>query len=62
VSESSIGLPLTDSALGVVSLLVGGNSWFGGPNTEAATWMVPLLHATVEVDGRVLVRNGNIVE
>jgi leucyl aminopeptidase (aminopeptidase T) len=60
--ETPGGLLANSSAAGVVGLMFGGNNWFGGPNPDASVWLVPLLRATVEVDGHVLVHDGKIVE
>ena len=47
---------------GVVSIAFGGNSGLGGKNQPVAGgWVVPLLKATVEADGKVIVRDGKLV-
>jgi hypothetical protein len=51
----------TDRGLGLVTVNFGGNRQFGGRN-EGGDWFVVLAGATLEADGRVLVRDGRIVE
>ena len=46
---------------GVVGMAFGNNSAFGGTLTTPRQWIVPLLRATVTVDDRVLVRDGQLV-
>lgn len=58
---SSRGNLLPEQSLGLVSLGFGDNSRFGGPNTNPP-WVVPLTHATVMVDGAVIVQGGRLVE
>jgi aminopeptidase len=50
-----------DNAAGVVSVNFSGNQELGGNNPPArGGWTVPLLRATVEADGKVLVRDGKL--
>ena len=56
----SYGPQLGNSA-GVVSINFGNNKALGGVNpTVGGGWTVPLLHATVEADGKVIVKDGKL--
>ncbi|GAC1654772.1 MAG: hypothetical protein NVS4B3_19050 [Gemmatimonadaceae bacterium] len=47
---------------GIVSFIFGNNVGIGGTNAQSASpWTVSLLKATVEADGRVIVRDGKLV-
>ena len=48
-------------AAGVVALNFGGNISLGGSLNDTRNWGVPLLRATLEADGTVLVRDGQLV-
>lgn len=57
----SYGTQLENSA-GVISIGFGGNQELGGANPPVAGgWFVPLLRATVEADGKLIVRDGQLV-
>ena len=49
-------------AAGMVWLRVGDNTFFGGANQGTTGFSFPLTNATVEADGRVIVRDGRLVE
>jgi len=46
---------------GVVYLSFGNNQLEGGKNTSSFSWSFPLTNATVEIDGKVVVKDGKIV-
>ena len=46
---------------GVVYLTFGNNQLEGGKNTSAFSWAFPMTNATVEIDGKVVVKDGKIV-
>lgn len=46
---------------GVVYLSFGNNQLDGGKNTSPFSWSFPLTNATVEIDGKVVVKDGKIV-
>jgi leucyl aminopeptidase (aminopeptidase T) len=50
-----------NTAAGMVYLGVGGNELHGGQNKAATGNSFPIANATVEVDGTVIVRNGQLV-
>jgi hypothetical protein len=52
---------VTDRGLGLVTVNFGDNRRFGGTN-QAGNWFVVLPGATLEADGRAIVRDGRIVE
>ncbi len=53
--------PQLETAAGVVSINFGNNQELGGINPAVAGgWTVPLLRATVEADGKVLVQDGKL--
>jgi leucyl aminopeptidase (aminopeptidase T) len=53
--------PQLETSAGVVSISFGSNQALGGVNPPAAGgWTVPLLKATVEADGKVIVRDGKL--
>ena len=49
------------SGAGVVYLSFGNNQLEGGKNTSAFSWSFPITNATVEIDGKVVVKDGKIV-
>jgi len=51
---------IPEQSLGLVSLSFGDNLRYGGTNT-APRWTVPLMRATVLVDGVAVIRDGQIV-
>jgi aminopeptidase len=51
-----------ESGTGVVYLSFGNNQLAGGKNTSTFSWSFPITNATVEIDGRVVVKNGKIVQ
>jgi leucyl aminopeptidase (aminopeptidase T) len=54
--------PQLEAAAGVVSINFGPNPDLSGTNPPVAGgWTVPLLRATVEADGKVIVRDGRLV-
>jgi aminopeptidase len=53
--------PQLETSAGVVSISFGPNQGLGGSNKPVpGGWTVPLLKATVEADGKVLVRDGKL--
>ena len=46
---------------GVVYLSFGNNQLEGGKNTSAFSWSFPITNATVEIDGKVVVKDGKVV-
>jgi hypothetical protein len=53
--------PQLEMSAGVVSLGFASNRALGGENPPVGGgWTVPLLHATVEADGKVIVRDGKL--
>ena len=46
---------------GVVYLSFGNNQLEGGKNTSPFSWAFPITNATVEIDGKVVVKDGKIV-
>jgi leucyl aminopeptidase (aminopeptidase T) len=52
---------LAQIAAGFVGLVFGNNLGLGGSQNDPHNWFVPLLHATVDADGTVLVRDGRLV-
>jgi leucyl aminopeptidase (aminopeptidase T) len=53
--------PQLENSAGVVSILFGANRGLGGSNDPVpGGWVVPLLKATVEADGKVIVRDGKL--
>ena len=48
-------------AAGMITLGLGDNVLLGGQNRDAGEFDFPLVNATLEVDGRVLIRNGEIL-
>src|SRR4051812_3792321 len=54
--------PQVESSAGLVSLALGANQSLGGSTPPVGGgWTVPLLKATVEADGKVIVRDGKLV-
>ena len=49
------------SAAGMVYITMGNNEGMGGQNHAQSNFSFPIANATVEVDGQVLVRNGQLV-
>ncbi|WP_375436483.1 aminopeptidase [uncultured Hymenobacter sp.] len=49
------------TAAGMVFLNIGNNELHGGQNKVAAGYSFPIANATVEVDGNVIIRNGQLV-
>jgi hypothetical protein len=56
------GMPLEQGGEGLVAIHFGDNRFFGGSNSDGPNWYVPLAKATVSVDGRTIVRDGQIVD
>jgi hypothetical protein len=53
--------PQLETSAGLVSINFGPNQGLGGSNPPVAGgWTVPLLHATVEADGKVIVKDGKL--
>jgi hypothetical protein len=52
---------VTDRGLGLVTVNFGDNRQFGGSN-RGGDWFVVLSGATLEADGKAVVREGRIVE
>lgn len=50
-----------ENGAGVVYLSFGNNQLEGGKNTSAFSWSFPLTNATVEIDGKVVVKDGKIM-
>jgi hypothetical protein len=55
------GFAGTASSEGLVSLFFGGNSDFGGTDYSASLWYVSLPKASVSVDGKPILRDGQFV-
>lgn len=49
------------NAAGLVSLAIGQNDLLGGANKDVGGFGFPVTHATVEVDGMVLIRDGRLM-
>lgn len=49
------------SGAGVVYLSFGNNQLEGGKNTSGFSWSFPIINATVEIDGKVVVKDGKVV-
>ncbi|WP_394348428.1 aminopeptidase [Hymenobacter jejuensis] len=49
------------SAAGMVFVSTGNNALFGGQNKTLGGYSFPIANATVDVDGKVIVRNGQLV-
>jgi len=49
------------TAAGVVYLSFGNNILDGGKNNSTFTWSFPILNGTVEIDGKVVVKDGKIM-
>lgn len=49
-------------AAGMVMIVFGANEMAGGENRTQSEWWFPVTRATVEVDGRVVVRDGRLVQ
>jgi leucyl aminopeptidase (aminopeptidase T) len=60
--RTPVGMPLETAGEGLVSIYFGDNRFFGGSNNDGLNWYVPLTKATVSVDGRTIVRDGQIVD
>jgi aminopeptidase len=53
--------PQFENGAGIVQISFGSNQNLGGANPPApGGWSVPLLHATVEADGKVIVKDGKL--
>jgi hypothetical protein len=53
--------PQLETSAGLVSLNFGSNQGLGGTNPPiSGGWTVPLLNATVEADGKVIVKDGKL--
>lgn len=52
---------VNDRGLGLITVNFGDNRQFGGSH-QSGNWFVALAGATLEADGRTLVRNGRILE
>ncbi|MFL5446952.1 MAG: hypothetical protein ACJ8AX_00260, partial [Gemmatimonadales bacterium] len=53
--------PQLEASAGAVSLSFGSNGYLGGTNPPVGGgWTVPLLKATVEADGKVIVKDGKL--
>ena len=46
---------------GIVYLSFGNNQLEGGNNTSGFSWSFPITNATVEIDGKVVVKDGKVV-
>jgi aminopeptidase len=46
---------------GIVYLSFGNNQLEGGKNTSGFSWSFPITNATVEIDGKVVVKDGKVV-
>jgi leucyl aminopeptidase (aminopeptidase T) len=56
------GMPLEINGEGLVAIHFGDNRFFGGSNADGPNWYVPLTKATVSVDGKPIVRDGQLVD
>lgn len=63
-ARSPGGMPLEIAGEGLVAIYFGDNRFFGGNNNDAAgaNWYVPLTNATVTVDGKPILRDGQLVD
>ncbi|MGI9179086.1 MAG: aminopeptidase [Longimicrobiaceae bacterium] len=50
-----------EDAAGMVGIGIGNNEIAGGENRTPSEWWFPVTRATVEVDGRMVVRDGQLV-
>jgi aminopeptidase len=50
-----------NTAAGMVYVSTGNNALYGGQNQTPGSWSFAIVNATVEVDGKVIVRNGQLV-
>ena len=50
-----------DAAAGMVWIGFGNNEIYGGKNTQPGGFSFPVIHATVQVDGKTVVKDGQIV-
>ncbi|MBS1681125.1 MAG: aminopeptidase [Bacteroidetes bacterium] len=50
-----------ENGAGVVHLQFGDNQLQGGKNISSFNWSFPIMNATVEIDGKVVVKDGKIV-
>jgi hypothetical protein len=48
-------------AAGMVFIDMGNNQLLGGSNKTEFHWGIPVTNATVEIDGKTVVRDGNLV-
>jgi hypothetical protein len=58
--ETGVGFRPREAS-GAVALLFGNNTDFGGKNNTPLAYNIWLSRATVEVDGKVIVRDGHLV-
>ncbi len=60
-ADVNLASPLLDSGAGVVTVNFGTNHELGGANkTSAGGWYIPLPRATVQADGKLIVRDGRL--
>jgi hypothetical protein len=50
-----------DSAAGMVWIGIGDNELWGGNNKTQVSFAFPIVKATVEVDGKVIIKDGQLV-
>jgi leucyl aminopeptidase (aminopeptidase T) len=50
-----------EGAAGMVTIGVGSNELYGGNNKNTGDFSFPIVHATIEVDGRVVIKDGKLV-
>ena len=50
-----------EGAAGMVTVGIGDNMLYGGKNRNAGSFSFPLVGATVEVDGRVVIKQGTLM-
>jgi len=56
------GMPFDSGGEGLVALYFGNNMFLGGSNSDGPNWFVPLTKATVSVDGKPILRDGQFVD
>ncbi|MFQ5909771.1 MAG: aminopeptidase [Thermoplasmata archaeon] len=59
--KKAVGYTITDEKIiGTIHIAVGENRSYGGKNEATLHWDFVMMHPTVEVDGRTIMRNGKL--
>ncbi|MFQ6107137.1 MAG: aminopeptidase [Thermoplasmata archaeon] len=59
--KKAVGYTITDEKIiGTIHIAVGENRGYGGKNEATLHWDFVMMHPTVEVDGRTIMRNGKL--